>query len=102
MAASVQPRHAADDPDVAGLHRPGRTGRAFPPAGARTLLGSHAPPDPWVSIASAVSRAETGKPAAMPAEATVIAGQVVHRRRRRLPNARIGGAEFVGITDEQR
>ncbi|WP_157252890.1 hypothetical protein [Nonomuraea typhae] len=53
-------------------------------------------------VLSAVRRPDAGKPAVVPVEAAVIAGDVVLQRRRRLPNARIGGAEFVGITDELR
>ncbi|MFI6296511.1 amidohydrolase family protein [Nonomuraea sp. NPDC050790] len=156
VAASVQPRHVIDDRDVADRHWAGRTERAFPlasllSAGARVLLGSDAPVaplDPWVSIASAVSRAGLGQSpwhpeqrisvgqalrastrhprlapgvpadlvvlaadphalgaqelAAMPVEGTLIAGEPVYGAAGRLPDARIGGAEFVGITDEQR
>jgi predicted amidohydrolase YtcJ len=64
IAASVQPRHAIDDRDVADAVWPDRAERAFPyrslhDAGARLLLGSDAPVatlDPWVTIAAAVSR----------------------------------------------
>ncbi|MEV4898281.1 amidohydrolase family protein [Nonomuraea sp. NPDC055795] len=134
VAASVQPRHVIDDRDVADRHWRGRTERAFPlasllSAGARVLFGSDAPVaplDPWVSMASAVSRAGRGQRpwhaeqrisvdqalrastrhdrlapgvpadlavlaadpraldaeelAAMPVEATVVAGELVHRR----------------------
>ena len=59
IAASVQPRHAIDDRDVADAVWPDRAERAFPyrslhDAGARLLLGSDAPVatlDPWVTIA---------------------------------------------------
>ncbi|GAA0592641.1 amidohydrolase family protein [Kribbella sandramycini] len=69
VAASVQPRHAIDDRDVADKHWAGRTERAFPlagllAAGARLLLGSDAPVaplDPWVSIAAAVTRTDAGQ-----------------------------------------
>ncbi|WP_202875245.1 amidohydrolase, partial [Kribbella albertanoniae] len=71
VAASVQPRHAIDDREVADKHWAGRTERAFPlasllAAGARLLLGSDAPVaplDPWVSIASAVTRTDPGQEA---------------------------------------
>ena len=64
VTASVQPRHAVDDRDVADRYWAGRTGRAFPyralrDAGAALVLGSDAPVaplDPWVGIAAAVHR----------------------------------------------
>jgi predicted amidohydrolase YtcJ len=64
VTASVQPRHAVDDRDVADRYWSGRTDRAFPyrrlrDAGAALVLGSDAPVaplDPWVSIAAAVHR----------------------------------------------
>lgn len=64
LVASVQPEHAMDDRDVADLHWPGRTARAFAVAsleraGATLRLGSDAPVsplDPWIAIAAAVSR----------------------------------------------
>jgi predicted amidohydrolase YtcJ len=69
VIASVQPEHAMDDRDVADRHWAGRTGRAFPygslaDAGVVLALGSDAPVaplDPWVAIASAVSRARDGR-----------------------------------------
>nr|WP_246407376.1 amidohydrolase family protein [Modestobacter versicolor] len=64
VVASVQPRHALDDRDIADQHWAGVTGRAFPyralvDAGAQVVLGSDAPVaalDPWDGIASAVHR----------------------------------------------
>ena len=64
VAASVQPRHAVDDRDLADLHWSGATSRAFPyaallAAGADIVLGSDAPVaplDPWDAVASAVHR----------------------------------------------
>lgn len=69
VTASVQPEHAMDDRDVAEELWPGRTGRAFPlaelrAAGVPLTLGSDAPVaplDPWVAIASAVTRSRDGR-----------------------------------------
>ncbi|HJE58023.1 MAG TPA: amidohydrolase family protein [Nocardiopsis listeri] len=69
LTASVQPEHAMDDRDVAELHWPGRTGRAFAlvslqRAGATLRLGSDAPVsplDPWIAISAAVSRSREGR-----------------------------------------
>jgi len=64
VTASVQPRHAVDDRDLADHHWAGATDRAFPyrallAAGADVVLGSDAPVaplDPWDAVASAVHR----------------------------------------------
>jgi len=64
IEASVQPRHAIDDRDVADRHWSGRTDRSFAyaslhTAGARLRLGSDAPVaplDPWISLQSAALR----------------------------------------------
>ncbi|MFD6137607.1 amidohydrolase [Isoptericola sp. NPDC060257] len=69
VTASVQPEHAMDDRDVAEELWPGRTARAFPlaelrAAGVPLTLGSDAPVaplDPWVAIASAVTRSRDGR-----------------------------------------
>ncbi len=71
VTAGVQPRHATDDRDVADRHWAGRTERAFAygdllAAGARLEFGSDAPVsplDPWLAIASAVSRTDDERPA---------------------------------------
>ncbi|MFJ6084538.1 amidohydrolase [Streptomyces sp. NPDC092369] len=71
VTASVQPAHAPDDRDVADVYWAGRTGRAFAYAdllasGARLEFGSDAPVsplDPWLGIASAVSRTSDERPA---------------------------------------
>ena len=69
LIASVQPEHAMDDRDVAELHWPGRTARAFAiaslqRAGATLRLGSDAPVsplDPWIAISAAASRSRGGR-----------------------------------------
>ncbi|MFG3026010.1 amidohydrolase [Streptomyces sp. NPDC048254] len=71
VVAGVQPRHATDDRDVADRYWAGRTERAFAyadllAAGARLEFGSDAPVsplDPWLAVASAVSRTDDGRPA---------------------------------------
>ncbi|MFK0158006.1 amidohydrolase [Streptomyces sp. NPDC090493] len=71
VTAGVQPRHATDDRDVADRYWAGRTSRAFAyadllAAGARLEFGSDAPVsplDPWLAVASAVTRTDDGRPA---------------------------------------
>ncbi|MFF6956973.1 amidohydrolase family protein [Streptomyces sp. NPDC008317] len=71
VVASVQPQHAVTDRDVADLHWPGRTDRAYAfrslhAAGARLELGSDAPVsplDPRLAIADAVFRTDDDRPA---------------------------------------
>lgn len=68
LIASVQPQHAVDDKDLAGRFWSSRAHRAFPnrwllDAGVTLKLGSDAPVaplDPWIAMAAAVSRKETG------------------------------------------
>ena len=80
ITASVQPRHAPDDRDVAERLWPGRTGRAFAlrsllDAGARLAFGSDAPVsplDPWVGLAAAVFRTADDRPAWHPEQAVSI------------------------------
>ena len=68
VVASVQPEQAMDDRDVADRYWAGRTSRAFAlrsllDAGATVVLGSDAPvapPDPWITIAAAVTRMRDG------------------------------------------
>lgn len=70
VTAGVQPTHAPDDRDIADRHWAGRTHRAFAyadllAAGARLELGSDAPVaplDPWLTIASAVTRTRDDRP----------------------------------------
>ncbi|AEG43002.1 amidohydrolase [Isoptericola variabilis] len=69
VTASVQPEHAMDDRDLTEQLWPGRSGRAFPlaelrAAGVRMTFGSDAPVaplDPWVAIASGVTRSRDGR-----------------------------------------
>ncbi|MEU9410727.1 amidohydrolase [Streptomyces sp. NPDC048281] len=71
VTAGVQPRHATDDRDVADRYWAGRTARAFAyadllAAGARLEFGSDAPVsplDPWLAVASAVTRTDDDRPA---------------------------------------
>ncbi|MEV6399099.1 amidohydrolase [Streptomyces sp. NPDC051907] len=70
ITVGIQPTHAPDDRDVADRHWRGRTGQAFAyadllAAGARLELGSDAPVaplDPWLTIASAVTRTRDERP----------------------------------------
>ncbi|MFI0480104.1 amidohydrolase [Actinomadura sp. 9N215] len=70
VTVGVQPTHAVDDRDVADRHWAGRTHRAYAfadllAAGAVLELGSDAPVaplDPWLTIASAVTRTDGERP----------------------------------------
>ncbi|BCL32974.1 amidohydrolase [Streptomyces aurantiacus] len=70
VTVSVQPTHAVDDRDVADRHWAGRTHRAYAfadllTAGAVLALGSDAPVatlDPWLTLASAVTRTGDERP----------------------------------------
>ncbi|MEV0638392.1 amidohydrolase family protein [Streptomyces sp. NPDC050619] len=70
VTVSIQPTHAVDDRDVADRHWSGRTHRAYAfadllAAGADLALGSDAPVaplDPWLTIASAVTRTDDERP----------------------------------------
>ncbi|MCU1437510.1 MAG: amidohydrolase [Naasia sp.] len=81
ITASVQPRHAIDDRDIAAHHWAGRTDRAFPfrsllDAGVRLAFGSDAPVsplDPWEAVAAAVFRTGDGRPAWHPEQAVTAA-----------------------------
>lgn len=69
LSASVQPEHAMDDRDVAEAYWAGRTHRAFAlrslwESGASLHLGSDAPVsplDPWLGLATAVTRTRDGR-----------------------------------------
>ncbi|MGP4047946.1 amidohydrolase [Streptomyces sp. 2A115] len=71
VTVGIQPTHAVDDRDVADRHWAGRTHRAYAfadllAAGALLELGSDAPVaplDPWLTIASAVTRTADERPA---------------------------------------
>lgn len=80
VEASVQPRHAVDDRDIAEQHWPGRTDRSFPyrsllAAGAALAFGSDAPVsplDPWEGIAAAVFRTGDDRPPWHPEQALTV------------------------------
>jgi len=69
VTASVQPDHAIDDRDVTDVYWADRAERAFAlrslvEHGAQVVLGSDAPVsplDPWITIASAVTRTREGR-----------------------------------------
>ncbi|MDV9173777.1 amidohydrolase [Streptomyces sp. W16] len=106
VTAGVQPRHATDDRDVADRHWAGRTGRAFPygdllAAGARLEFGSDAPVsplDPWLAIASAVSRTDDERPAWHPEQRLSVPDALVAAARgRRL--IRVGDPADLVVVD---
>ncbi|GAB3599417.1 amidohydrolase [Microbacterium tumbae] len=77
IAASVQPRHAVDDRDLADRLWRAQTSLGYPmrslqDAGVELRLGSDAPVaplDPWLTIAAAVARTAGGRAAWHPEEA---------------------------------
>ncbi|MCS0605565.1 amidohydrolase [Streptomyces sp. LP11] len=106
VTAGVQPRHATDDRDVADRHWAGRTGRAFAyadllAAGARLEFGSDAPVsplDPWLAIASAVSRTHDDRPAWHPEQRLSVPDALAASARgRRL--VRVGDAADLVVVD---
>ncbi|MEU6496828.1 amidohydrolase family protein [Streptomyces sp. NPDC046984] len=106
VTAGVQPRHATDDRDVADRHWAGRTERAFAyadllAAGARLEFGSDAPVsplDPWLAIASAVTRTDDERPAWHPEQRlTVRDALVAAARGRRL--VRVGDPADLVVVD---
>ncbi|WP_062648980.1 amidohydrolase [Streptomyces maremycinicus] len=106
VTAGVQPRHATDDRDVADRHWAGRTGRAFAyadllAAGARLEFGSDAPVsglDPWLAIASAVSRTDDERPAWHPEQCLSVQDALVAAARgRRL--IRVGDPADLVVVD---
>ncbi|MGW4303343.1 amidohydrolase [Streptomyces sp. NPDC004646] len=106
VTASVQPRHATDDRDIADRHWAGRTDRAFAyadllAAGARLEFGSDAPVsplDPWLGIASAVGRTGDERPAWHPEQRVPLATALAASARgRRL--IRVGDAADLVVTD---
>ncbi|WP_019071036.1 amidohydrolase [Streptomyces hokutonensis] len=106
VVAGVQPRHATDDRDVADRHWAGRTERAFAygdllAAGARLEFGSDAPVsplDPWLAIASAVSRTDDERPAWHPEQRLSVPDALVAAARgRRL--IRVGDPADLVVVD---
>lgn len=106
VTAGVQPRHATDDRDVADRHWAGRTERAFAygdllAAGARLEFGSDAPVsplDPWLAIASAVSRTDDERPAWHPEQRLSVPDALVAAARgRRL--IRVGDPADLVVVD---
>ncbi|GAB2610386.1 amidohydrolase family protein [Streptomyces capparidis] len=106
VTVGVQPTHAPDDRDVAERHWAGRTDRAFAyadllAAGARLELGSDAPVaplDPWLTIASAVSRTRDDRPSWHPEQALPLRAALAGAARgRRL--IRVGDAADLVLVD---
>ncbi|MET7972358.1 amidohydrolase [Streptomyces mirabilis] len=106
VTAGVQPRHATDDRDVADRHWAGRTERAFAyadllAAGARLEFGSDAPVsplDPWLAIASAVSRTDDERPPWHPEQRLSVPDALVAAARgRRL--IRVGDPADLVVVD---
>ncbi|WP_425567159.1 amidohydrolase [Pseudokineococcus marinus] len=98
VTASVQPRHAVDDRDLADLHWAGATDRAFPyadllAAGADVVLGSDAPVaplDPWDALACALHRTLDGRGAWHPEQHLTLAQALA---------ASCGGRSHVRVGD---
>ncbi|MGW4032982.1 amidohydrolase [Streptomyces sp. NPDC004838] len=106
VTVSVQPTHAVDDRDVADRHWAGRTHRAYAFAdllasGAGLALGSDAPVaplDPWLTIASAVTRTDDERPPWHPEQRIpVLAALTGSAQGRRL--IRVGDRADLVITD---
>ncbi|MEU6816708.1 amidohydrolase family protein [Streptomyces sp. NPDC046860] len=106
VTVGVQPRHATDDRDVADHHWAGRTGRAFAyadllAAGARLEFGSDAPVsplDPWLAIASAVTRTDDARPAWHPEQRLSVPDALVAAARGRR-GIRVGGTADLVVVD---
>ncbi|MEJ5945603.1 amidohydrolase family protein [Pseudokineococcus basanitobsidens] len=98
VTASVQPRHAVDDRDLADRHWAGATAHAFPyadllAAGADVVLGSDAPVaalDPWDALACAVHRSVDGREPWHPEQ---------HLTLRQALTASCGGRSHVRVGD---
>ncbi|MFD4526517.1 amidohydrolase [Streptomyces sp. NPDC058470] len=106
VIASVQPTHAVDDRDVADRHWAGRTHRAYAfadllEAGAVLELGSDAPVaplDPWLTMASAVTRTGDERPAWHPEQRIPVAAALATSSQgRRL--IRVGDRADLVVTD---
>ncbi|MFI8348771.1 amidohydrolase family protein [Streptomyces sp. NPDC085596] len=106
VTVGVQPRHATDDRDVADHHWAGRTGRAFAyagllAAGARLEFGSDAPVsplDPWLAIASAVTRTDDARPAWHPEQRLTVPDALVAAARGRR-SIRVGDPADLVVVD---
>ncbi|MFJ3662815.1 amidohydrolase [Streptomyces sp. NPDC090119] len=106
VTVGVQPRHATDDRDVADHHWAGRTGRAFAyadllAAGARLEFGSDAPVsplDPWLAIASAVTRTDDARPAWHPEQRLSVPDALVAAARGRR-GIRVGDPADLVVVD---
>ncbi|MEV0221750.1 amidohydrolase [Streptomyces sp. NPDC050704] len=106
VTVGIQPTHAVEDRDVADRHWAGRTHRAYAfadllAAGAVLELGSDAPVaplDPWLTIASAVTRTGDERPAWHPEQripvAAALAGSAQGRRL-----IRVGDRADLVVTD---
>ncbi|WP_320781121.1 amidohydrolase [Streptomyces sp. CRN 30] len=106
VTVGVQPTHAVDDRDVAERHWAGRTHRAYAfadllRAGAVLELGSDAPVaplDPWLTLASAVTRTAGGRPPFHPEQRIPVADALAASARgRRL--VRVGDPADLVVTD---
>ncbi|MBQ0826428.1 amidohydrolase [Streptomyces tagetis] len=106
VTVGVQPTHAVDDRDIADRHWAGRTHRAYAfadllAAGAELELGSDAPVaplDPWLTIASAVTRTGDGRPPWHPEQRIPVrAALTASCRGRRL--VRVGDPADLVVTD---
>ncbi|MFS8204121.1 amidohydrolase family protein [Streptomyces sp. CWNU-52B] len=106
VTVSVQPTHAVDDRDVADRHWAGRTGRAYAfadllAAGAVLELGSDAPVatlDPWLTLASAVTRTGDERPPWHPEQRIPVADALAASSRgQRL--IRVGDRADLVVTD---
>jgi predicted amidohydrolase YtcJ len=106
VTVGVQPTHAVDDRDVADRHWAGRTHRAYAfadllAAGAVLELGSDAPVaplDPWLTIASAVTRTGDERPAWHPEQRIPVAAALAGSSQgQRL--IRVGDRADLVVTD---
>jgi predicted amidohydrolase YtcJ len=106
VTVSIQPTHAVDDRDVADRHWAGRTHRAYAfadllAAGAVLALGSDAPVatlDPWLTMASAVTRTGDERPPWHPEQRIPVADALAGSSRgQRL--IRVGDRADLVVTD---
>ncbi|OPF82365.1 hypothetical protein VT50_0207425 [Streptomyces antioxidans] len=106
VTVGIQPTHAVDDRDVADRHWAGRTHRAYAfadllAAGAVLELGSDAPVaplDPWLTVASAVTRTDDERPSWHPEQRIPVADAPAGSSQgRRL--IRVGDRADLVVTD---